>query len=106
MPLKHRLLVFWHNFTYALTAFFVTLCNRLRHFKSSSLFAWFDGLLSKVKRIAQYRSRGKHRSDSAQTKGKQPKEPKVLGCVLVQKSFASQDVQAICRLLEWYDVYT
>lgn len=105
MHLKQRLLLFWHNLTYTLTAFFVSICNRFRHLKGSSLLAWFDGLREKVKKFVKKYPRGRNSSDSVQTRGKQPKEPKVLGCVLVQKSFASQDVQAICRLLEWYDVY-
>lgn len=38
----------------------------------------------------------------AYSKGRQPKDPRVLGVVLFQRSFRAQENQALSRLLTWY----
>jgi len=40
----------------------------------------------------------------AYSKGKRPKEPRVLGVVLFQRAFRAQEDQALSRLLTWYVV--
>lgn len=71
---------------YYLVALLVTLAGWIsRQWKSVCSMRWL-------------RRRGGHGSYS---KGRQPKEPRVLGVVLFQRSFRAQEDQALSRLLVW-----
>lgn len=74
-----------------------------------ALLVTIVGLISRQwRRMTQYsikcclyirRKRGN--GNGAYSKGKRPKEPRVLGVVLFQRSFRAQENQALSRLLTW-----
>lgn len=60
------------------------------------------GRARSMKWLSCVRRRGGNESYS---KGRQPKEPRVLGVVLFQRSFRAQEDQALSRLLVWCVCY-
>lgn len=78
---------------YYLVALLVTIAGWIsRQWKSAGSMRW----------VSCVRRRGGHASYS---KGRQPKEPRVLGVVLFQRSFRAQEDQALSRLLVWCVYY-
>ena len=56
-------------------------------------------------KLLSYMSRKRENTAGAYSKGKRPKEPRVLGVVLFQRAFRAQEDQALSRLLTWYVLY-
>ena len=86
----------WHVLSY----WMLVACLSLRRFVQNLPRVWCDAILVPVTSVLG----AKNANDPGGPRGRKPKQPNVLGIVLVQKGFWSQEGQALSRILMWWVV--